>query len=351
MRNWVGRLFIAAGLMGATASNAANEPAAVQVKLETAVVGQPRAEQTTGFDGVVEPVRLTVLAAQVAGAVTSLSVKAGDTVAVGQVVARIDAQAAIQANVASDAQVQSARASADLASKEFERQKQLFQKDYISQAALQRAEAQFKSAQAQVAALIAQAGATRTQSNFFLVKAPYAGIVSEVPVALGDMAMPGKPLLTVYDPAAMRVTATVPQSLASGLQRDVAIRVQLPDLGASREWVTPTRVTVLPTSDASTHTTQLRLDLPPGTTGVKPGLFARVWLPAAVEKTTRLEVPARALVRRAELTAVYVVGADGRPLLRQVRIGRASGDAIEILSGVSQGERVALDPQAAARIR
>ena len=62
-------------------------------------------------------------------------------------------------------------------------------------------------------------------------------------------------------------------------------------------------------------------------------------------------MPARALVRRAELTAVYVVGADHRPQLRQVRVGRASGDAIEILSGVSQGERVALDPQAAARIR
>lgn len=351
MTNTVGRILLVAGLLGPLAPMAANAPATAQATLETAAVGRPRTEQSTGFDGVAEPVRQTVLAAQVAGAVTSLGVKVGDTVAAGQVVARIDAQAAIQANVASDAQVQSARASADLASREFERQKQLYQKDYISQAALQRAEAQFKSAQAQVAALLAQANATRTQSNFFLVKAPYAGIVSEVPVALGDMAMPGKPLLTIYDPAALRVTVAVPQSVAASLASGASIRVQFPDLGASREWVTPSRVQVLPTSDASTHTAQLRLDLPPATTGVKPGLFARAWLPSAVAHGARLEVPARALVRRAELTAVYVVGADGRPLLRQVRVGRVTGDAIEILSGVSQGERVALNPQAAAQIR
>ena len=95
----------------------------------------------------------------------------------------------------------------------------------------------------------------------------------------------------------------------------------------------------------------MRLDLPPAIAGAKPGLFARAWLPAAAERTTRLEVPVRAVVRRAEVTALYVVGTDGRPLLRQVRVGRVSGDAIEILSGVSSGERVALDPQAAARVR
>ena len=72
---------------------------------------------------------------------------------------------------------------------------------------------------------------------------------------------------------------------------------------------------------------------------------------AAADKDARLEVPLRAIVRRAEMTGLYVVGPDGRPLLRQVRLGRSNGNNIEILSGVAAGERVALDPQAAARIR
>ena len=346
------------GLMASAAETTAT-PTAPLPALATATVGTAGTGQATGFDGVVEAVRQTVMAAQVAGAVVALDVKVGDAVKAGQVLARIDARAADQNTAASDAQVVAARASLDMATKDLERQKQLFQKSYISQAALERAESQFRSTQAQVAAQLAQAGATRTQSGFFVVKAPYAGIVSEVPVALGDLAMPGRPLLTLYDPASLRVTVSVPQSTALGLQKDAAVRIELPGLPAGREWVTPLRTMVLPTVDPGTHTVQLRLELPPLAPGTAvepasmpaPGQFARVWLPGTVGGPARLSVPARAVVRHAEMTGLYVVGADGRPVLRQVRLGPTQGGSVEILSGVSAGERVALDPQAVARIR
>ncbi len=345
------------GVVGASPPTPA--PPAPVTALVTVAVGTVGEGQATGFDGVVEAVRQTVLAAQVAGAVVALDVKVGDAVKTGQVLARIDARAAYQSAAASDAQVMAARATLDMATKDFERQKQLFQKSYISQGALERAESQLKSTQAQVAAQVAQAGATRTQSGFFVVKAPYAGIVSEVPVALGDMAMPGRPLVTLYDPTSLRVTVSVPQSAVAGLQKDAAVRIQLPGLPADREWVTPTHTVVLPTVDPGTHTVQLRLELAPpaqGTAGepatvLTPGLFARAWLPAAVGGPARLSVPARSVVRHAEMTGLYVVGADGRPVLRQVRLGSIQGDRVEILSGVSAGERIALDPQAAARAR
>ena len=341
-----------AGAAEPTASAPSPSPSLVTATVITAGAGQP-----TGFDGVVEAVRQTVLAAQVAGAVVALDVKVGEVVKVGQVLARIDARAANQNIAASDAQVLAARASLDMATKDLERQKQLFQKNYISQAALERAESQFKSTQAQVAAQLAEAGATRTQSGFFVVKAPYAGIVFEVSVALGDMAMPGRPLVSMYDPTSLRVTVSVPQSAALGLQKDAAVRIQLPGLPANREWVTPSHTVVLPTVDPGTHSMQLWLEIPPpapGTAGdaatmLAPGLFARAWLAGAVDGPARLNVPVRSVVRHAEMTGLYVVGADGRPVLRQVRLGPVQGDSVEILSGVSAGERVALDPQAAAR--
>ena len=145
----------------------------------------------SAFDGVVEAVRQTVVAAQVPGAVVELNAKVGDRVKAGQVLLRIDARAADQNAAASDAQVRAARASLEVASKDFERQKQLFQKNYISQAALERAESEFKSTQAQASAQLAQAGAARTQSGFYVVRAPFAGVVAEVPVSLGDMRCPG----------------------------------------------------------------------------------------------------------------------------------------------------------------
>ncbi|HAU58251.1 MAG TPA: efflux RND transporter periplasmic adaptor subunit [Comamonadaceae bacterium] len=306
----------------------------------------------TGFDGVVEAVRQTVIAAQVPGAVVELNVKAGDRVQAGQLLLRIDARAADQTAAASNAQVQAARAALDVATREYERQKQLHQKKYISQAALERAESEFKATSAQVAAQMAQAGVARTQTGLHTVRAPYAGVVAEVPVALGDMAMPGRPLLTLYDPAALRVTASVPQSAAGSVQADT-VRVELPGLAAAQQWPRATRVQVLPTVDAATHTVQVRAELGAGPDGVAPGMFARLWLPvtgsAAAGKT--VTVPLKAVVRRAEMTGVYVQGEGGKPQLRQVRLGRSDGERVEVLSGVAPGEPVVVDPQSALRAR
>lgn len=324
-------------------------------ELGTVTVQRAAGAATSAFDGVVEALRTTVIAAQVPGAVVQLDAKVGDRVAAGQVLVRIDARAADQNAAASDAQVQAARASLDLASKDFERQKQLFQKNFISQAALERAESEFKSTQAQVTAQIAQAGATRTQSGFYTVRAPFAGVVAEVPVSLGDMAMPGRPLLTLYDPTALRVTASVPQTIASSMAAGPLPRVEVPGLPAASSWLVPLRVQLLPTVDPATHTVQVRADLPAGQTGVTPGMFARLWLPVqssgASVAQAPLSVSSAAIVRRAELTGLYVLDPNGKPVLRQVRLGRSDGDKVEILSGLMPGERVVADPQAAARVR
>ena len=313
------------------------------------------AANASGFDGVVEAMRQTVVAAQVPGAVVQLGVKVGDHVTASQVLLRIDARAANQNAAASDAQVQAARASLEIATKDFERQKQLFQKNYISQAALERAESEFKSTQAQVNAQLAQSGAARTQSGFYVVRAPFAGVVAEVPVSLGDMAMPGRPLLTLYDPSALRVSAAVPQTVAALMGAAPLLRIELPGLPTANQWVTPTHVQLLPTIDAATHTVQLRADLPAGTSGVAPGMFARLWLPvsgaAAPAGASALIVPRTAIVRRAEMTGLYVLDPNGKPVLRQVRLGRVEGDQVEVLTGLMPGERVIADPQAAARVR
>jgi multidrug efflux pump subunit AcrA (membrane-fusion protein) len=109
-------------------------------------------------------------------------------------------------------------------------------------------------------------------------------------------------------------------------------------------------------TDPVSHTQLVRLDLPPGIGGLTPGLFARVRLPllaardAVAGGTVRIVVPAAAVVSRGDLRAVYVADASGSYLLRQVRLGRIHGEDVEVLSGLADGERVALDPVAAARI-
>jgi len=316
-------------------------------ELATWMVASAASQARGSHDGTVEAVRQTVVSAQVAGAVVALPVKAGERVRAGQLLARLDARAAeLQAGAAA-AQVEAARAAQQVATLEVQRQRQLFASRFISQAALDQAEAQFKTATAQAQAQMAAAQAARTESGYFVVRAPYDAVVSELSVMPGDMALPGRPLLTLFDPAALRVAVAVPESAADALKRQLATPVAV-EIGGQR-LVAP-RWEVLPAADPLTHTVTVRIDLPAGSAAA-PGAFARAWLPLGAEPGAagRVFIPSRALVQRAELKGVYVIGPDGRALLRQVRTGPTGGDPVEVLAGLAAGERIALDPQAAAR--
>ena len=329
------RILLAASLLlGSTAFAQPQE-------LRSATVQRGAQLGASHHEGVVEAVRQTLLTAQVAGAVQEITVQVGDSVRAGQVLLRLDARAAEQTASASAAQVRAAQAVEQEAERELARQRQLLEADYISQAAFDRAEARHKAARAEAAALRAAAEASRTQSDFYVLRAPYDGVVSAIPVSLGDMAMPGGPLLTLYDPTALRVSVQVPQAVAASAPAELSARLDTS--------VTPRRVQWLPSVDPTTHTVELRLELP-AELRVLPGTFARARLNLTGE-SDRLYIPRTAVLRRAELTAVYVLDAQQRPRLRQVRLGPQQGDQVEVLSGLVAGERVALDPLAAGQLK
>ncbi|MCV2421982.1 efflux RND transporter periplasmic adaptor subunit [Paucibacter sp. DJ2R-2] len=356
-----GLLLLSAAATAAPAASTASAP-----NLQSLVVQASGATRRQSVDGVVEAQRQTVLAAQVAGAIVEIAVRPGDRVRAGQMLMRLDARAAEQAASASEAQGQAARAGLQLAQRELERQQQLFKQHYISQAALDQALNQYQATRAQLDAQLAQLGVARTQSGQHLLRSPYDAVVAEIPVSLGDMAMPGRPLLTVYDPKALRVTAHVPQSQAGAQTTEGLIEIEIPGQTAR---LLPLRRQWMPTVDAATHSQELRLDLPQtsartetevaaGTAAqpaLSPGMFARVWLddasPAPAAQAGRpLLIPRSAVLRRAELNLVYViVPQTGQALLRQLRLGAKRGDQVEVLSGLSAGERIATEPAVAAR--
>lgn len=310
--------------------------------------------QVTALNAVVEAGRQTVIAAQVQGAVVALPVKAGDSVKAGQLLLRLDARGAQSGVDVSQAQLEAAKALAAQAQREHQRQNALFEQQYISQAALERSLAALQAAEAQVRATTAQTAAAHTQSGYYSVSAPYAGVLSELPLSLGDLASPGRPLLTLFDPASLRISVQVPESLASALTASSALQGQIRVLVDGVPAFVAPQWQWLPAVDPISHTRTLRLSLPADRSGaLAPGRFARVWLPAAGAGATsaRLYVPQTSVLRRAELQAVYVIAGQGRPVLRQVRLGEARGDQVEVLSGLREGESVALDPQAAVQVR
>jgi membrane fusion protein, multidrug efflux system len=341
MQHWIRVALLLTLALGGTAASAAD--------LATSRVQAAGGDDVYVTDGVVEAVRQTVIAAQVPGRITALPVKAGDAVKSGQTLARIDQRAAVQQAAVSQAQVTAARAQLDVAEKEYERSQRLYRLNYISLAAMDQAEAQYKATAAQVRATLAQAGWAATQTTFNVLEAPYAGVLADVSAQLGDMAMPGKALMTVYDPSALRVVVNLPESYLPLLKAGAPVKLEFSGAADKVRWQIAQSVTILPTADPSSHTVEVRLDLPAHLSGLTPGMFARAYFPTSGTGTARLSVPATAVVKRTELYAVYVIDPNGKSQLRQVRIGKSLGDRVEVLAGLQVGERVALDPLAAAK--
>jgi membrane fusion protein, multidrug efflux system len=332
-----------AALLGMVLAPAAAAP------LQTVNVAATVADQTYRAEGVVEAVRQSTIAAQVPARITEVHVRAGDAIKAGQVLVRLDPRTAADQLASSRAQVAAAQAQLDAARKDFDRNRRLFEKQYISQAAMDLAETQFKAAEAQTRATTAQAGVATTQSSFTTLVAPFSGIVASVSVEVGDMASPGLPVMTIYDPTELRVVAQLPESYAQNLAVGRPVRIALPGSADGPRTIDATRMVLLPTADPTTHTRQVRLALPANAQGLAPGMFARAAFPLTRVESAGITVPVASVVRRPEFSAVYRIDGNGRAQLRQVRLGRESGDLVEVLAGLQPGDRIAADPVAAAR--
>lgn len=326
-----------------------NAPAATGPEVATVLVRAGSSEQALELDGTLEPIRQATVAAQIGGNVLSLAVKAGDRVRAGQILARIDERSTTAGLAQGDAAVAQADTLLRQARTEAGRVRELRAQGYVSQAALDNAETQVKAAEAG----LAQAQAGRSQAalarQFASVTAPFDALVLATHLEAGDLAAPGRPVLTVYAPGALRAVVQVPASQARLARAAQRIEVQLPD----GSWVMPARRTDLPTADPVAQTVEWRLDLDATQSARNlPGQavrvrFAATSLPAAESAASAagmagLSVPATALLRRGELTAVYVAQGD-RFVLRSVRAGSRSAQGVEILGGLRAGERVAAD--------
>jgi RND family efflux transporter MFP subunit len=352
-RRWAwGALPLALGVAAALAmggAHAAGETPVAGPQVPVIAVGAQAVGAGAVFDGSLQAVRQSVLSAQASGRIATLSVKAGDRVKAGQVLAVIDDRAT-QAGVA-QAQAGLAQADANLSNAKaaYERARDLRAQGFLAQAAVDSALAQYRAAQAGTAS--ARAGQTQASvaQGFTRLTAPWDGWVLATHAEAGALATPGAPVLTVYAPQPIRAVVHVPASMQALALSAQKIEVQLP---GTDQWVAPSSQTSLPAADPVSQTVEWRLNLSEadGANQV-PGRQTKVRFVGgrAQADTQRLVVPATALLRRGELTGVYVVSnkGEGQPegfALRAVRTGATHGEGVEVLAGLKAGDRVALDP-------
>jgi RND family efflux transporter MFP subunit len=329
-------LWVSGAIMVAMAASAQSLEVPV-VAVQSKTVGA-----TYTLDGVIQPVKQSTVAAQASGRIASLLVKAGDKVRAGQVLATIDDRDATAGVQRSQAQINQADAEMRNAQAQLERTRDLQGKGFVSKAALDMALSQFTVASAARDQAVAASKQSALAQGFTRVMAPFDGWVLQTFADAGDLAVPGKPLLTVYAPQPLRAVVQVPASLALGVRNAAQTLVKPDDAPA----ITPVSRSAVPGADPVSQTTEWRFELPAqDALSLTPGQQVRMeFSKAQGASVARLVLPATAIVRRGELTAVYVVSGNAFSL-RAIRVGANQGqESVEILTGLVSGDVVALDP-------
>ncbi|HQW63939.1 MAG: efflux RND transporter periplasmic adaptor subunit [Xanthomonadales bacterium] len=331
---------LALGACGGEAPAGKAAPAA-SPPLETLVVARESARRERVWDGVIEAVNQATLSAQTGGRVLELPFDVDDYVPAGAVVARFTDVEQQSAQRRAQAALAAAESTAREAEADYERIREIHARKLVAKAQLDQATARRDGARAALDSARAALRESAEQVDYTVIRAPYSGIVVKRHVQVGETVRPGQALISGISLGELRVEVQVPQSDVAAIREHRQAAVILD--AASGERLEAKEVVVYPNADPQTHSFRVRLELPAQETGLHPGMTVKVAF--TVGEAQRLLVPAAALLQRSEVTAVYVLDAQG-PTLRQVRIGHRYGDRVEVLAGLDDGERIALDPVA-----
>ncbi len=317
-----------------------NPVAAAELPFETVAVETAQAPLERLYDGTVEAVNQATMSAQTSGRIAEVYYDVDDYVEPGEPIVRFTNREQEAALRQAEAALTEALARQNQASEEFSRAKALFDAGSSSKREYDQAVATRDAANARVEAARSAVAAAEQQLEYTLVRAPYPGIVTERHVEVGEAVSVGQPLMSGLSLDSLRVVTNLPQQVAAMVREHMSAGV-LTEEGR----VEATDITIFPFADPASNTFTVRVSLPDGQYRLYPGMFVKVAF--VIGDAERLLVPAAALVRRSEVTGVYVVGDEDRVRLRQVRVGNRFGDRVEVLAGLAEGERIALDPVAA----
>ena len=312
--------------------------------------------------GTVRSATTSVISAQIGGTVLEVRVKAGDRVARGQVLTLLDDRtpraqlSAAQAGVEEAAQglaeveqaLQAAAADRQFAEATYKRYQGLLEKNSVSRQEFEGAESRYKGALAGERALQAkkkqieargqqtrsQQDSAQTYFSYSRVVSPSDGVVTAKSVDAGTVVMPGAPLITVEDPSRLRLEASVPEQLIGKMRLGMSVSVET---GGGR--LDGAVSEIVPVADAASRTFLVKVALPRDC-GCRSGEYGTASFP--IGEVKRLSVSRQAVVARGQLDGLFVANPQGILEFRLVKTGKEFGERVEILSGVAEGDRVAI---------
>jgi len=279
--------------------------------------------------------RTAEISSKVMAVITTVAANAGDTVQEGQTLFLLDSRDA-EARLAQAREVlASAEAALETASLDAGRIERLHEKQAATRQEYDQSQAARKMAKASAEVAKAMVREAEVNLSYSRIESPLAGIIIDRLADPGDMAIPGKPLMSLYDPSTLRLEVAVGERLRPNVRLGETVRVSFEPSGPECEGGIEE---VIPASDVSSRSFTVRVSVPETVT-VYPGMYGRIWLPVGSAQT--ILIPLEAVRHVGQLETVIVIE-DGVARTRAVKIGKIFPGGIEVLSGLGNGELIAI---------
>jgi len=289
-----------------------------------------------------EAVNEATISAQTSGRVQSIEVDVNDYVNRGDLIIQLRNKQQKASVTQAKAGLSRAQAANTDAQSQLKRATPLFEQGSVSQGQYDSIKANAKAAAAQVKAAKALLDQAQEQLSYTQIRAPYAGIVKNRLVEVGETVNPGTPLMTGLSLNQLRAVAHLPQRFIRQVNQQTQLKVKHDDVIMDAK-----KVTVFPFADANSHSFKVRADVTSEQGGLFPGMWVKLLVP--MDQIKAIRIPANSIIRKGEVSYVYVQSEAGF-VLRQVRLGDThqldNTKLVDVLAGLNDGETIAQDAYA-----
>ena len=322
-------------------------PAAVVKGTSLEVVKLVAAAELLDVVGSVRARTSAVVSTRIPGSINVLRVREGDRVRKGQLLAQLDAQENQASAAVATAAIDEARRGLEeaysrkkLADMTYDRYEKLYNEQAISRQEFDVRQTEKDMASQGVARAASRlkqaqegARAASTMADYTKIIAPISGIIVSKQADLGATVFPGQPLMTIEDEGSYQLELAVPENMVARVRPGSPLQVTLDSVGAP---FTAKIADIVPAADPGSRTFIAKIAL--NQKGLKSGMFGRGSISLGTT-ANGITVPKQAVVDRGAMTSLWTVDKENIVHMRIVKVGRESGARVEILSGLSEGDR------------
>ncbi|MBT3308601.1 MAG: efflux RND transporter periplasmic adaptor subunit [Gammaproteobacteria bacterium] len=358
----------------APAGTEGNSGAPSTVLGQVITIGSARTGVSVTLGGSIVPYKMVTLNAELPGSIENIAGKEGDRFDEGEILVRIDDDTLLAKRQEVEAQRHIAEAA--LRNADVQLNKTIVSPNYQGDAMMgglpsmmsmftdpmrssgfgdgdpdferysniYSSQTQVESAQASVVQADAQLKQLDAQIRNAKSIAPFTGVIMKKMVEVGDTVQPGQPLVEFADLDRLQLQVEVPARLVAGLKEGMMMPAKL-DVGGVRLEVRVAQI--YPSADMKRHSVTVKFDLPKGSPAA-PGMYSEIMIPDLQAHVSSFPVvPTSSLLWRGTLPAVFILGDNGEPELRVVRVGElVDNKHVTILSGLVVGEQLVVSPSA-----